>query len=653
MNEDKEIEGTVEDAEPEIHLTYADVSEPPEDPKGSYLALLSLGALGVVYGDIGTSPLYAIRECFHGPHAIAATEANILGVLSLIFWSLVIIISVKYLVFVLRADNHGEGGILSLAALATPIKPSGRTERWMLIALGIFGASLLYGDGVLTPAISILGAMEGLSVATPTLSPFVMPITIAILVGLFLIQKRGTAGIGKIFGPFTLLWFTVIGILGAAQVWHYSHILVAVNPLYGVQFFIDNGWHGFIILGSVFLVVTGGEALYADMGHFGRMPIRVAWFTVALPALLLNYFGQGALLLEDPAAAENPFYNLAPTWALYPLIALATGAAIIASQAVISGAFSLTRQAVQLGFLPRLKIQHTSSREIGQIYLPAVNWGLMIGCIAIVVGFRSSSNLAAAYGIAVTSTMVITTILFYVVARELWNWRATPTLALCSIFVVIDLAFFGANIIKVADGGWFPLVLATVIFIVMLTWKKGRSILQTRISEETQPLEDFLYDFGHRAIHRVPGTAVFMNGNASKTPPALIRNLIHNKVLHEKVIFLTVKTRQIPYVSPSERYIFEPLGNGFTRIKVYYGYMEDPDIPRELMSISEPGFRFDASTATYFLGRETVISTSKYSTMSRWRERLFSLLLRNARSATSFFSIPPNRVVELGEQVEI
>lgn len=653
MNENEKIDEIIDDPEPEVHLTYADASEPPEDPKGSYLALLSLGALGVVYGDIGTSPLYAIRECFHGPHAIAATEANVLGVLSLIFWALVIIISIKYLVFVLRADNHGEGGILSLAALTTPIKPSGRTERWLLIALGIFGASLLYGDGVITPAISILGAMEGLSVATPTLSPFVMPITIAILVGLFLIQKRGTTGIGKIFGPFTLVWFTVIGILGAAQIWHYSHIVAAVNPLYGVQFFIDNGWHGFIILGSVFLVVTGGEALYADMGHFGRMPIRVAWFTVALPALLLNYFGQGVLLLEDPAAAENPFYNLAPTWALYPLIALATGAAIIASQAVISGAFSLTRQAVQLGFLPRLKIQHTSSREIGQIYMPAVNWVLMIGCIAIVVGFRTSSNLAAAYGIAVTSTMVITTILFYVVARELWKWRATPTLALCAVFVVIDLAFFGANIIKLADGGWFPLVLATMIFIVMLTWKKGRSILQTRISEETQPLEDFLYEFGHKAIHRVPGTAVFMNGNASKTPPALIRNLIHNKVLHEKVIFLTVKTRQIPYVSPAERYIFEPLGNGFTRIKVYYGYMEDPDIPRELVSISEPGFRFDASTATYFLGRETVISTSKYSTMSRWRERLFSLLLKNARSATSFFSIPPNRVVELGEQVEI
>ncbi|QYO67046.1 potassium transporter Kup [Leptolyngbya sp. 7M] len=653
MKANENIDEIVGDVDPEVHLTYSDVSEPPESPKGSYLALLSLGAIGVVYGDIGTSPLYAIRECFHGPHAISATEANVLGVLSLIFWALVIIISIKYLVFVLRADNHGEGGILSLAALATPIKPSGRTERWLLIALGIFGASLLYGDGVITPAISILGAMEGLSVATPTLSPFVMPITIAILVGLFLIQKRGTAGIGKIFGPFTLVWFMVIGLLGAAQIWHFPHILVAVSPYYGVQFFIDNGWHGFIILGSVFLVVTGGEALYADMGHFGRMPIRVAWFTVALPALLLNYFGQGALLLEDPATAENPFYNLAPTWAMYPLIALATGAAIIASQAIISGAFSLTRQAVQLGFLPRLKIQHTSSREIGQIYLPAVNWALMIGCIALVIGFRTSSNLAAAYGIAVTSTMVITTILFYVVARELWNWRAAPTLALCSIFVVIDLAFFGANIIKLADGGWFPLVLATAIFTVMLTWKKGRSILQTRISEETQPLEDFLYEFEHKAIHRVPGTAVFMNGNASKTPPALIRNLIHNKVLHEKVIFLTVKTRQIPYVSPTERYICEPLGNGFTRIKVYYGYMEDPDIPRELMSISESEFRFDASTATYFLGRETVISTSKYSTMSRWRERLFSLLLKNARSATSFFSIPPNRVVELGEQIEI
>ncbi len=439
----------------DIHSTFADVHVPRETPKGKYLGFLSLAALGVVYGDIGTSPLYAIRECFHGPHAIAATPANVLGVLSLIFWSLIIVISIKYLGFILRADNRGEGGILSLSALATPIKPSGKTEKWFLLALGVFGAALLYGDGILTPAISVLGAMEGLSVATPTLSPFVVPITIAILIGLFLIQSRGTAGVGKIFGPVTLLWFTVLGFLGIAQIIQYPLVLSAVNPVNAVEFFVREGWHGFVILGSVFLVVTGGEALYADMGHFGTRPIRLAWFTVALPCLLLNYFGQGALLLENPAMAENPFYRLAPEWALYPMIVLAMCAAIIASQAIISGAFSLTMQAVQLGLLPRMKITHTSSREIGQIYLPGVNWALMVGCIAVVLGFQTSSRLASAYGIAVTSTMVITTILFYFVARQKWKWGVAPTMALCGSFLIIDLAFFGANIIKVLDGGRF------------------------------------------------------------------------------------------------------------------------------------------------------------------------------------------------------
>lgn len=637
----------------DIHSTFADIHIPREKPRGLYLGVLSLAALGVVYGDIGTSPLYAIRECFHGPHAIAATEANILGVLSLIFWSLIIVISIKYLLFVLRADNRGEGGILSLAALATPIKPSGKTEKWMLIVIGVFGASLLYGDGILTPAISVLGAMEGLSVATPAFTPFVVPITIAILVGLFFLQSRGTAGVGKIFGPITIFWFVVIGALGIAQIYHYGHILIAVNPYYGVEFFIRNGWHGFIILGSVFLVVTGGEALYADMGHFGTRPIRLAWFTVALPALLLNYFGQGALLLENPALAVNPFYRLAPEWALYPLIIVATAAAIIASQAVISGAFSLTMQAVQLGLIPRVKITHTSSMEYGQIYLPAVNWVLMIGCIAVVLGFQTSSRLASAYGIAVTSTMVITTVLFYFVARERWNWGVIPTASLCGVFLVIDLAFFGANIIKVLDGGWFPLMLAAAIFITMMTWKKGRSILQMRIQNESQMLEEFLAEIERRKPTRVPGMAIFMNGNATRTPPALLHNIEHNKVLHEKVLFITVKTRPIPYVDYSERSSFESLGNGFSRVRIYYGYMEKPDIPRELATLGQPGFVFRPEETTYFLGRETIISTSKYSGMARWRERLFSFLTRNARSATSYFRIPADRVVELGEQVEI
>jgi KUP system potassium uptake protein len=643
----------MESTHSDIHSTYADTHIPKETPKGNYLFVLSLAALGVVYGDIGTSPLYALRECFHGPHAITPTPANILGVLSLIFWSLIIVISIKYLVFVVRADNHGEGGILSLAALSTPIKPSGRTEKMILLALGIFGAALLYGDGVLTPAISVLSAMEGLSVATPLLTPYIVPLTIAIIIGLFLLQKRGTAGIGKIFGPITLVWFSVIAILGIVQIFHYPQVLSAINPFQGVSFFVRNGWHGFIILGSVFLVVTGGEALYADMGHFGKKPIRLAWFAVVLPALLLNYFGQGALLLEHPEEAVNPFYHLAPDWALYPMIILATLAAIIASQAVISGAFSLTMQAVQLGLVPRMKITHTSSEEYGQIYLPGINWALMIGCIIVVIGFHTSSNLAAAYGIAVTSTMVITTTLFYVVARERWGWSFLPTAALCLFFAIIDIAFFGANIIKFLDGGWFPLALAALIFLLMMTWKKGRSILTNRIQEETELLEVFLQKVERKKMSRVPGTAIFMNGNATRTPPALLHNLEHNKVLHERIIFLTVKTRPIPYVNDLERVKIEVMSGGFSRLKVYYGYMEKPDIPEILSNIQQPGFVFKPEEATYFLGRETIIATKKYSGMARWREKLFAIMSKNARSATSYFRIPPDRVVELGEQIEI
>jgi KUP system potassium uptake protein len=621
-------------------------------PRGRYLFVLSLAALGVVYGDIGTSPLYALRECFHGTHAITPSPANILGVLSLIFWSLIIVISIKYLVFVLRAHNHGEGGILSLTALATPIRPSGRTEHAFLIFIGIFGAALLYGDGIITPAISVLGAIEGLTLATPIFSPYVVPITICILFALFAFQSKGTAKVGRVFGPITLMWFTALAALGIAQIVRYPEVMVAVNPVHALDFFVRNGWHGFLILGSVFLVVTGGEALYADMGHFGTRPIRLVWFSVVLPALLLNYFGQGALLLEDPEAAHNPFYRLAPGWALYPMIVLATAAAVIASQAVISGAFSLTMQAVQLGFSPRLKINHTSTREFGQIYIPAVNWALMVGCIVIVVAFRSSTNLAAAYGVAVTSTMVITTILFYVIARRIWGWHLIPTAALALFFIIIDLAFFGANIIKVAQGGWFPLMLAALVFIVMTTWKKGRRILNERIQTEAKPLEEFLQEMTRRPPTRVSGTAIFMNGNASRTPPALLHNLEHNKVLHERVLFVTVKTKQIPFVAREERVEIEALGNGFHRLKVYYGFMEDPDIPNVLENLSMPGFTYVQQDTTYFLGRETIIA-SKHPGMALWREKIFSVISQNATSATAYFCIPPDRVVEMGEQIEI
>ena len=636
----------------DIHTTATGAHIPRVTPRGRYLFVLSLAALGVVYGDIGTSPLYAMRECFHGPHAIASTSPNVLGVLSLIFWSLVIVISVKYLVFVLRADNHGEGGILSLTALATPIKPSGRSERWFLIVMGIFGAALLYGDGIITPAISILGAMEGLTVATPLLNPYVVPITIVIIIALFLFQSHGTARVGKVFGPVTFLWFVALAALGIVQIVRYPEVIAAVNPLHGVNFFLRNGWHGFLILGSVFLVVTGGEALYADMGHFGIRPIRLVWFAVVLPALLLNYFGQGALLLENPAAAENPFYRLAPSWALYPMIVLATAAAVIASQAVISGAYSLTMQAVQLGFSPRMKINHTSTTEYGQIYIPGVNWALMVGCIAIVIGFRTSSNLAAAYGVAVNSTMVITTVLFYVVARQLWGWGRLTAGSLAAFFLVIDLAFFGANIIKVADGGWFPLLLAAIVFTVMTTWKKGRRILNERIQSEARSLEEFLQEIERHPPTRVPGTAVFMNGNASRTPPALLHNLEHNKVLHERVLFLTVKTKQIPYVAPEERVEVERLGDGFYRMKVYYGFMEDPDIPKVLEGVQVPGLAFDPKETTYFLGRETIIASQRPG-MALWREKLFSIISHNATTATAYFCIPPDRVVEMGEQIEI
>lgn len=617
-----------------------------------YILTLSLAALGVVYGDIGTSPLYALRECFHGHYRIEPSPANVLGVLSLIVWALIVVVTIKYLIFIVRADNRGEGGILALMALASPVThPAPRSRKWVLVLIGLFGAALLYGDGMITPAISVLSAVEGLKVATPLFEPYVIPITIGILIAIFAVQSRGTAKVGAIFGPVTLLWFITLGALGIYHIAQHPSVFAALNPMYGAHFFAANGWHGFLVLGSVFLVVTGGEALYADMGHFGVRPIRLAWFSIVLPGLLLNYFGQGALLVSNPEAAENPFFRMAPEWSLYPLVVLATMATVIASQALISGAFSLTRQAVQLGYTPRMKIEHTSSREIGQIYIPAVNWTLMFACIGLVLGFRSSSNLAAAYGISVTGTMMITTLLFYVVTRERWHWARPAALLLTVLFLIVDVAFFGANVVKIVQGGWFPLLVAAIIFTLMTTWKSGRRVLANRLKESTLPIEAFLDDSRIASLARVPGTAVFMFGNKG-TPPALLHNIKHNKVLHRQNVLLTVRTEEVPHVTDEERVSVSDIGHDFWRIELRYGFMEDPDIPAALKKIDVPGLSLRHMETTYFLGREVLIAT-KQPGMAIWRERLFAWMSQNARSATSFFQLPPNRVVELGTQVEI
>ena len=621
-------------------------------PRGRYLALLTLGALGVVYGDIGTSPLYALRECFHGPHAVPATPENILGVLSLIFWSLTLIISIKYLVFVMRADNDGEGGILALLALVSEQPGDTGRSRASLIALGLFGAALLYGDGMITPAISVLGAVEGLTVATHIFEPYVVPVTVVILVALFLIQSRGTHKVGAMFGPIMICWFTALATMGISWILSNPSVLTAFNPAFGLNFLIRNGWHGFVVLGSVFLVVTGGEALYADMGHFGRRPIRLAWFTLVFPALLLNYLGQGALLLEHPEAASSPFYLMAPSWALYPLVALATMAAVIASQALISGVFSLTRQAVQLGYCPRLDIEHTSVKERGQIYIPQVNWALMFATIGLVVAFGSSSAIAAAYGIAVTSTMIITTMLAYLVARSSWGVNPWIAGSLAMFFLVIEFGFFGANVIKIAQGGWFPLAVGALLYAALSTWKKGRSLLASRILARLYPLDTFLNELAARPPHRVAGTAVFMTSNRQGVPPTLLHNLEHNKVLHERVILLTVVTSEVPHVSSEDQLQVELLQHAFFRVTVSYGFMEEPDIPVALSQISLAGRPVEPEDTTYFLGTETLLATKRPG-MAIWRERLFVLMSRNALRATSFFKIPPDRVVELGMQVEL
>ncbi len=624
----------------------------PEAPKGRYLYVLALGALGIVYGDIGTSPLYALRESFHASHGLLPTPANVLGVLSLIFWALIIVITVKYISFVMRADNHGEGGILALTSLVTPLQVRRGGGRWLLIILGLFGTSLLYGDGMITPAISVLSAVEGLGVATPFFEPYIIPITVSILFLLFLTQRFGTGSVGRVFGPVTVLWFLTLAVLGVVQIVEQPGVLAAANPLHGLRFFLDNGLRGFLVLGSVFLVVTGGEALYTDMGHFGKRPIRLAWFVVVLPALLLNYFGQGALILGNPEAAENPFYQMVPAWGLYPVVILATMATVIASQALISGAFSLTMQAVQLGYVPRLVIHHTSRREYGQVYIPAINWVLMVACIGLVLSFRSSSNLAAAYGVGVSTDMVITTILFYVVARERWRWSALSAGLIAGGLIIVDLAFFSANILKLPQGGWFPLAVAAVVFTLLTTWKRGRLILSERLDEHTEPLKSFLEGVIKRPPNRVPGTAIFMYRSPTHTPFSLAQNLKTNKVLHERVVLLAVKTEEVPRVRRSQRVTLTPLGHEFYQVVMRFGFMEQPNVPRVLKSVWPNGADIALSDVTYFVGRETVFAT-KRAGMALWREKLFALMSRNALSASSFYHLPPGQVVELGAQIEL
>ncbi|HVS00073.1 MAG TPA: potassium transporter Kup [Thermoanaerobaculia bacterium] len=617
-----------------------------------YLLGLALGALGVVYGDIGTSPLYALRECFHPKHNIEPNHDNVLGILSLVFWALIVIISIKYMVFVTRADNRGEGGILALMSLIPPKLRDRRGGHWALVALGLFGAALLYGDGMIVPSISVLSAVEGLEVATPLFNRYVVPITIVILIVIFLSQRRGTGGLGKIFGPVMLVWFITLAALGLSWIVREPAVLAAVNPLYAARFFALNHVPGFLALGAVFLVVTGGESLYADMGHFGRRPIQLAWFTLVLPALMLNYFGQGALLLAEPEAASNPFYRLAPSWGLYPLVALSTVATVIASQAVISGAFSLTRQAVQLGYIPRMEILHTSEEEIGQIYVPTVNWALMFATITLVISFRSSSNLAAAYGVAVTATMVITTILAAVVARRVWGWSAAAVYPVAALFLLIDLSFFGANIIKVAEGGWLPLTVAIVVYTLLSTWKKGRSILAERLAQDALPFETFIQGVKPDMPPRVPGTAVFMSRDADATPTALLHNLKHNRVLHERVILLTVLTDEVPRVPREDKIQIEKLGKEFYRVRSFYGFLESPGVPELIELCRERGLDLKIMSTTFFLSRETLIASRKPG-MAIWREKLFSFMTRNALRPTDFFRIPPNRVVELGMQVKL
>ncbi|MCW0202703.1 potassium transporter Kup [Rhodanobacter thiooxydans] len=616
------------------------------------LRALALGAIGVVFGDIGTSPLYTMKETL-GTHGMTPTEPAVLGVLSLVFWSLIMVVSLKYVTFVMRADNKGEGGIMALMALAQRSMSGSARARWVLAGIGIFGAALFYGDGVITPAISVLGAVEGLQVAAPGLGRYVVWIALAILLGMFAVQRYGTHKVGKAFAPVMTLWFVVLAVLGVRQIIANPQVLYAVNPLHAVRFFLSHGDTSFIALGGVVLALTGAEALYADMGHFGKKPIRLAWFGFVLPALLLNYFGQGALLLGDPLAISSPFYLMVPESLLYPMIVLSAAAAVIASQAVISGAFSMTREAMSLGYSPRLAVVHTSREMSGQIFVPWVNRMLMVLVILAVLGFRSSDNLGAAYGIAVTGTMTMTTLLALVVARKRWHWSWLTVVLVGVLFLIIDLSFFGANLLKVAHGGWFPLVLGVVLFTVMTTWRRGRELVVREIKQGGLALAPFIENIAEHPPLRVPGTAIFLTANQHAVPHALLHNLKHNKVLHERNVLLTVETLETPVAEAHERIAITPMGGNFFGLELRFGFAEDPNIPLALTQCSREGLGFDMMDTTFFLSRETIVADARRPGMALWRDKLFAFLSRNAMPATAFFQIPGNRLIELGAQVEI
>ncbi len=626
---------------------------PPTTPHSQSFAVLAIAVLGVVYGDIGTSPIYALRECFAGKNPIPVSPANVLGVLSLVFWTLLLVISLKYMVYVLRADNRGEGGMFALIALLRPDRDRDKWYRRLLILLGILGASMLYGGVMITPAISVLSAVEGLQVAAPGLREYVIPITAVILFALFAVQRHGTAKVGAVFGPLTLVWFAVLALLGVRGILQAPQVLFAVNPWYAVRFFLDNGWTGYFVLYAVFLVATGGEALYADLGHFGRKPIRQVWFALVLPALLLNYFGQGASLIANPGGGFHPFFQLAPAWGLYPLIVLATAATCIASQAVITGAFSLTRQAVHLGLLPRLVVAQTSADARGQIYVPAVNWLLMAAAIGLVLAFRSSGNLAAAYGVAVNSAMAVTTVLAFNVARERGGWSFAAALAFLLGFLVIDLGFLGSNLLKIPDGGWLPVLIGLVSFTAMTTWRRGAGLLAERIAEKTPTLETFIGRIEGEHVPRVPDTGVFFTGRLDQTPPALQQLVRHTGVLYQRVIILTVVIEPQPKTDPEERIEIKDLGAGFHRVVLHYGFMQGPNIPSELAAAEGLGLTTDMDKVHYIIGHVDLMAGRKLRGMARWRDRLFVLMASNTQDATAFYQIPAAQAMKVGLQVGI
>ena len=617
----------------------------------SSLAALTLGAIGVVYGDIGTSVLYAVKEVFGSGH-VDFTHDNVYGILSIFFWTLTVIVSLKYVSLVLRADNNGEGGLVAMLALASQSVRDRPELRRILLMVGIFGTCLFYGDGVITPAISVLSAVEGLEVVSPAFTKAVIPLTLVILFGLFFVQKRGTAGIGKFFGPITVVWFMAIALLGLAQITTHPAILWALSPHYALRFIVENPGTTFIILGAVVLCVTGGEALYADMGHFGKKPIRVAWFSIVMPALTLNYFGQGALLLENPEAVKNPFFMMAPDWALLPLVGLATMATVIASQALISGAFSVTKQVIQLGYLPRLQVQHTSETDTGQIYMPFVNWGLFVAIVLAVLFFRSSSNLAAAYGIAVTLDMLITTVLTFFVIRYGWKYPLALCLAATGFFFAVDLAFFSSNLLKLHHGGWFPLAIGGAVFMLMMTWKQGRAQLNAAMRQDALDLPSFLEAVFVSPPARVDGTAVFLTAEPGNVPNALLHNLKHNKVLHQNNLFVTVRNHEVPWIAKNKRIEISPLGHDCWQVIVHYGFKDDPNLPLALQQVREHGCALDGMSTSYFLSRDIVIPTMGRG-MAPWREKLFAQMHHNASAAAEFLNLPNNAVVELGSKIEI